>query len=141
VLAATSALPVVAIAAVVVISASFITIPRLLRAVGAPTIVSDTPDPGTYVANCGFNLVKPGRLTSSLGTCTLRVSDDNLAVRTPLGDYRWNKASASLSPVRRRAFWFTFRVLDQHTEAEVFVRDGGLLSAALDRHDWETTAA
>ena len=135
-LTASSALPLVAIAAVVVIAVSSITIPRLLRAVGASTVVSDTEAPGTDVMTCGFNLVTPGRLTSSLGTCTLRVSDDELAVRTPLGDYRWSKASASLSAVRRRAFTFTVRVADQHNSADVVVRDGGLLADALDRHGW-----
>ena len=132
-LTASSALPLVAIAAVVVIAVSSITIPR---AVSASTVVSDSEAPDTNAMKCEFNLVTPGRLTSSLGTCTLRVSDDELAVRTPLGDYRWSKASASLSAVRRRAFTFTVRVADQHNSADVVVRDGGLLADALDRHGW-----
>ncbi len=78
----------VVIAALVVVAVSFVTIPRLLRAVGVSTIVSDTPGPGTEVVQCGFDLVKPGRLSATHGTCTLRVSDHELVVRTPVGDYR-----------------------------------------------------
>ncbi len=140
-LAVPSVLPLVAIAAVVVIAVSFITIPR--PSAGGWRLhhrfLYSGPRDGR--GKCGFNLGKPGRLTSSLGTHTLRISDDDLAVRTPLGDYQWSKAGASLSPVRRRAFAVTFRVADQDTEADVLVRDGDLLAAALHRHDWATTAA
>ena len=139
--AAASVLPLVVIAALVVVAVSFVTIPRMLRAVGASTIVSDTPDPGTDVIKCGFNLVKPGRLTSSLGTCTLRVSDLELVVRTPVGGYRWEKSGASVSPVRSTALALAFRVSDETTEADVLVQDSTQMTDALDRHNWIAKSA
>lgn len=134
--AADSAVPFLVIAAVIVIAVSCITIPRLLRAAGASTIVSDSPDPGTDMVSCGFDLVKPGRLSSSQGTCTLRVADHELAVRTPVGDYRWDKGGTTLSSIRRKAFGFALRVSDEHAEADVLVRDADQLAAALQRHHW-----
>jgi hypothetical protein len=134
--AAASVLPFVVVATLVVVAIGFVTIPRLLRAVGASTIVSDTPDPGSDVVKCGFSLLEPGRLTSSLGTCTLRVSDSELAVRTPLGDYRWEKGVAIVSPVRSTSLAFAVRFSDKNTVADVLVRDAAPLTAALRRHNW-----
>ena len=136
--AATSVLPFVAIAALFVVAVSFVTIPRLLRAVGASTIVADSPSPGTDIVKCGFNLIRPGRLTSSLGTCTVRVSDHELAVRTPVGDYAWTKDGARLSSVPPTAFARVFRVSDETKEADVLVRNSAQMAAALHRHGWVT---
>ena len=139
-LAAVSVLTVVVVAALVVAAIGFVTIPRLLRAVGASTIVPDTPEPGSDVVKCGFSLLEPGRLTSSLGTCTLRVSDSELVVRTPLGDYRWEKGIAIVAPVRSTSLAFAFRFSDENTVADVLVRDAAPVTVALQRHTWIPSA-
>ena len=136
--AATSVVPFVVIAGLFAVAVSFVTIPRLLRAVGASSVVADTPSPGTDIIKCGFNLVRPGRLTSSLGTCTVRVSDHELVVRTPVGDYVWTKNDARASPARVTEFALAFRVSDQTKEADVLVRDPVQITAALQRHGWAT---
>jgi hypothetical protein len=135
-LAGASVLPFAVVATLVVVAIGFVTIPRLLRAVGASTIISDTPEPGSDVVKCGFSLLEPGRLTSSLGTCTLRVSDSELAVRTPLGDYKWERGVATVSPVRTTSIAFALRLSDGNTVADVLVRDAAPVTAALRRHNW-----
>jgi hypothetical protein len=132
-----SALPVLGVVAIFVVIASFFSIRRLTRAVGASVVVTDTPPPGADVLKCGFDLRRPDRLSASLGLCTVRVSDEHLDVRTPVGDYCWLKGEATVSPLRRRIVGSSVRVEAQHATADVIVRDASALAAALARHGWQ----
>ena len=134
--AETSALPILGVVAIFVAIASFFSIRRLIRAVGVSSIVPDTPPPGTEVLKCGFTMVRPGKLSASLGLCTVRISDEHLGLRTPMGDYCWVKGQASVSPMRRRIISSSVRVEGPDATADVVVRGGAPLSAALMRHGW-----
>jgi hypothetical protein len=138
---ATSAVPFLAAAGVVVLAASCWQLRSLLRSLQRSSPAPEIGDAQCFVLRrCGFRVRSPEVLAVSFPLASMTMTADFLALSGPLGEFTFRKVDRPNLMVRSRTPFSRLGRLEISTErlqATVYVRETGAVVAALNAMSWK----
>ena len=136
-IAATSAIPFLLIAAVLVAVVAGFQVRSYLRSVRRASAVPMESLGERREVTCGYRVRTPSILAVSFPLAKLVVAKDELVLRGPVGDYEFLRSrGAAVKPMRRTAIFHRLRIEADDLSAVVFVRDLTAVTAALEAARW-----
>jgi hypothetical protein len=141
-IAATSAVPFLAVSGVLVLVVAIVQTRSLLRSSRRSSVVSLSSISEKLEVVCGFRIRTPSILSVSYPLGRLIISTDVLVLHGPIGDYVFERSGVvTVRPLRRTLLFRRVRVEGADMSAVVFIRDPEALQLALDTHEWMTAGS